>query len=135
MVRRTDLIPIQFPPDWVGADEADAAGVASIDMPGPNAGQVLVIERIVVVTNSVLDSEARVYVVSPNQEQVTDADLRDGSSTGNLDTADFSRAIRIHAGRALRVRWTNMTVGAVARVTVQYFVGTFFTREAGQEAS
>jgi len=134
MVRRTDLIPIQFPPDWVGAAVADAAGVALIDMPGPNAGQVHVVERIVVTTTSALISEARVYVVSPSQEGISDADLRDGSSSGDLDVADLARAIRVHAGRALRVRWTGMTVGAIARVSVQYFIGTFFTREAGQEA-
>lgn len=129
-MRRKDLVPVEFPPDWAGEDIVAADGTAAIEMPVVEAERFYLIERIVVSNSGIATTTARVYVVAVGQEQVTDNDLVDGTPDGLLDVADLERPIRVPAGKTLRIRWTTATVGSVSRARIQYLIAKAITREA-----
>ncbi len=93
----------------------DAAGVADIVFGPPPSDGYWLIERIVVVTNSAAATEARMFTGDAD-----DANLEDGTSTGNLDIADETQPIVVPGGSEFRIRWTGGTVGARAVGRIQY---------------
>jgi hypothetical protein len=51
-----------------------------------------------------------------------DANLEDGTTSGNLDIADETQPIVVPGGVEFRIRWTGGTAGARAVGRVQYEV-------------
>ncbi len=93
----------------------DAAGIADAVFGPPPADGYWLVERIVVVTTSAAATEARMY-----SGDVDDANLEDGTSTGNLDIADETQAIVVPGGTVFRIRWTGGTINARAVGRIQY---------------
>lgn len=94
---------------------ADAAGVAEV-VYGPVANRSYWrVQTLTVSTDSFLASVAKVYVGA-----AVDANLVDGSKSGNLAFSDRAEPIVVPGGQTLRIRWTGMTPGARATGLIQY---------------
>jgi hypothetical protein len=94
---------------------ADAAGVADVLLPPVPAGQLMLVERITVSTDSAAASSVRVYLGA-----AAAINLVDGGANGNLDVSEYARPLLVPGGAQLRIRWSSMTAGAVASARVQY---------------
>jgi hypothetical protein len=110
--------------DWLDhpytSAPADAGGVALIELPPLPDYERWQLTHMVVGCTSASDSQLRLYL-----DSVTNAQLRDGSRTGNFDVADWPQGLWIPPGRSLLARWTSCTPGAVATLTLQ---ATIFRR-------
>jgi hypothetical protein len=65
-------------------------------------------------------TQMRLYV-----DSVANSSLRDGTSTGNFDVADWAPGLWIPPGRTLLARWFGCSTGAIATLNVQ---ATIFRR-------
>jgi hypothetical protein len=52
-------------------------------------------------------------------DYVQDKGLRDGSSAGNFDVADWAMGLMVAPSRSLVAQWAGCSAGAVATLTVQ----------------
>ena len=96
-------------------DPADAAGVIVATFDPVPPGLIWLVERMTVTTTSAPPTIAMVYAGAASS-----SNLVDGSSSGNLDTADEASPILIESNTSLTVVWTGAAAGAVGTCRVQY---------------
>lgn len=96
---------------------AGADGVALISVPPVPDNELWFVDRMVAQCKSSTKTEALIYA-----GDVTDANIIDGSRSGNLDFADLATPHLIPGTVQMQAQWTGASVGAVARLYVQYTV-------------
>jgi hypothetical protein len=109
-------VPAELPFDSYHLGEtvtADANGVADIVL-GP-APALILVERIIVTSDSLANSTANVYV-----GEIDPKNLADRTYDGNGDVADETNPPRVQPNQSLRIRWTGATPGAACTASVWY---------------
>jgi hypothetical protein len=120
-------VPVPFPlpatsswtvADWLDrpyiSDPAGSDGVATITLPPLPDNERWQLTHAVVSCTSAAATQMRLYFDSaaiPN--------LRDGSSAGNFNVADWPQGLQVPPGRALLARWDGCDPGAVATLALQ----------------
>ncbi len=92
---------------------ADADGIADASL-GP-APALILVERIIVTTDSVLNTTCSFYV-----GEIDPKNLTDRTFDGNGDVADEFNNPRLQPNQTLRARWTGATPGALCTVSIWY---------------
>lgn len=92
-----------------------ASGILTATFDPVPPGLFWLIGRMTIVTTSITPTACAVY-----DGASTPQNLVDGSSSGNLDTADENSPILVESNNTLTVVWTGASVGAVGTVRVQY---------------
>lgn len=94
----------------------DGNGRAEVVFPGAGPGITREIERVVVrVANSSSIPFAFIYA---GTEQ--DQNLRDGTSNGDLDFAEYNRGLRLPPNTDLRIVWTDADASVLATGVIQF---------------
>lgn len=94
------------------ADE-DGTGRAEIVLPPVGSGGLLLLQRILVQTDSTGSPTVRMYVGSESP-----LNMVDGTPSGKLDVAEYTNPLILMAGEQLRIVWSGLSAGArcVARI-------------------
>jgi hypothetical protein len=104
--------------DWLdrsySTPAAGADGVALLTRPPVPEDQRWQVTHMVVGCTSATATQMRLYF-----DDVSNGNLRDGTSSGGFDVADWPQGLWVPPGRALVARWTGATVGAVGTLTLQ----------------
>lgn len=127
MGQRVTSLPIQLAPAaaWLIQDyrrtvvtsSPAAGGIAQAQLPQVPQDELWLVERIVVRCTSAATTAARLYL-----DQITDANILDGSRSGNFDVADQGSPIQVPGGSVLLCQWTGADNGAIATLRVQIVV-------------
>lgn len=96
----------------------DGTGTAQALLGPVPAGQQWRLERIIVSSTSSSSTKARVYADSTDPGHYLDP----GTSTGNLDVAEYQYPPILLTGETLIVQWTGMSAGARGVAVVQWHV-------------
>lgn len=100
---------------------ADAGGTITATLqPVEGIGVVLLVDRIVVVTNSTSATTLSVYLGA-----VADENLVDFSPNGNIDVADETQPLFVPGSTPVTFVWRGASAGAVGTARVQYRVARF----------
>lgn len=86
--------------------------------PAPEAPFLWLIDRITVAHTSINPTNAFVFVGEANAQS-----LRDSTTGGNADVADYAAGVYVPPTMPLRIRWTaplGLNVGAIGTATLQY---------------
>lgn len=94
---------------------ANAAGIAQAVFPAVPEGYLWLVERMTVMCDSALPTQATVYAGDP-----IPINLIDGTSRGNLDVADETSPALVQTGLPLTAVWSGCTPGAIGTIRVQY---------------
>lgn len=104
--------------DWLDrsyvADPAGADGTALITLPTLPDNERWQLTHALVGCTSSTPSQLRIYL-----DSAANNNLRDGSSNGNFDVADWPQGLWVPPSRSLVARWTGCSTGAIATLTVQ----------------
>lgn len=103
--------------DWLDASYTSApaaGGIALITLPQLADYERWQLTHMVAGCTSAAATTMRLYL-----DDVANNALRDGTSTGNFDVADWPAGLMIPPGRALLARWTGCNDGDIATLTVQ----------------
>lgn len=93
---------------------ADASGTATVDLGTLDTQTRWVLTHMVAACTSAAASTMRLYFGS-----VGPAGLRDGTSAGNFDVADWSPGLFVPEGTRLLAVWSGADPGALATLTLQ----------------
>jgi hypothetical protein len=104
--------------DWIDqrytSAPAGADGIALVTIPTlPDSERWQLTHMLCGCTSSTV-TQMRLYL-----DDVANANLRDGSSSGNFDVADWPQGLWIPPGRGMVARWFGCSAGAVATLTLQ----------------
>lgn len=91
------------------------ANAIRIALPAVPPGRMRVVQRIFVSTDSGTDTELRVFVGSPETNN-----LVSGSSAGNLNEAEYPQGLIVPAGVPLTLEWTGASADARATARIQF---------------
>jgi hypothetical protein len=94
---------------------ADATGTITAAFPTVDDGYLWLVERITVLCTSATPTQAVAYAGEPIAQNMVD-----GTSRGNLDTADQSSPVLIDSSIALTIQWTGASAGAIGVARIQY---------------
>lgn len=94
----------------------DSNGRAEITLEGTGPGLVREIERIVVRVNDTTNIPFAFIYSGDEQDQ----NLRDGTSNGDLDFAEYSPRLRLSPNTLLRVVWTGADADKLATAHIQW---------------
>lgn len=98
------------------AEGTEDGGVITATLrPGIAAGQLLLVDRIVVQTNSINPTTCRFYV-----GDVADENLVEYTGSGDIDVADETQPIYVPGTTLLIAEWRGASAGAVGTVRYQY---------------
>jgi hypothetical protein len=104
--------------DWLDrswtSPAAGSDGVALITLPERPDNERWQLTHVVVGCTSSTATQMRLYL-----DSVSNAGLRDGTSTGNFDVADWAMGLWIPPGRTLLARWSGCSTGAVGTLNLQ----------------
>lgn len=114
--------PIASTSQWQLADWLDqsyqsppaAGGSAQIVLPQLAYNERWELTHMVVGCTSATPTSLRLY-----RDNVANPNLRDGSSTGNFDVADWASGLKLLASSGLIAVWNGATDGAIATLTLQ----------------
>jgi hypothetical protein len=120
-------VPVPFPlpatsswsvADWLDhsyvSDPAGSDGIAVVELPQLPDNERWQLTHMVAACTSTASTQMRLYIDSP-----ATTNLRDGTSTGNFDVADWPQGLMLPPGRTLYARWDGCSPGAVATLTLQ----------------
>lgn len=117
MISAFRYIPVQ---PWIRKQSAGGSGAATsqtMRFDVVPVGLVLLIERMTTVTDSAASTTLKAY--EADSPTLSDEDLFDLTSSGNLDVADEASRPVIPGGSALVLRWTGGTAGFRVSTRVQ----------------
>lgn len=104
--------------DWLDRSylsaPAGADGVVLVTVPPLPDNERWQVTHMVCGCTSGTATQMRLYL-----DDVANGNLRDGTSSGNFDVADWPQGLWIPPGRSLLARWTGCAPGAVATLTLQ----------------
>jgi hypothetical protein len=103
--------------DWLDQSYTSAAaagGIAQIVLPQLPYNERWELTHMVVGCTSSTATSLRLY-----RDSASNPNLRDGSSTGNFDVADWAAGLKVLASSGLIAVWNGASDGAVATLTVQ----------------
>lgn len=103
--------------DWLDRSyvaPAGTDGTAVITLPPLADNERWQLTHAVIGCTSTTATQLRLYL-----DGVANTGLRDGSTTGNFDVADWPQGLWVPPSRALIARWTGCSTGAVATLTLQ----------------
>lgn len=104
--------------DWLDktytSEPAAADGTAQITLPALPDTDRWQLTHMVAGCTSAGASQMRLYI-----DDVADQNLRDGTSSGNFDVADWPMGLWIPPSRSLVAAWTSCDPGSVATLTLQ----------------
>jgi hypothetical protein len=104
--------------DWLDrsyvSDPAGADRAATITLPALADNERWQLTHMLVGCTSTTPTQVRLYL-----DSAANNNLRDGSSGGNFDVADWPQGLWIPPGRALVARWAGCSAGSVATLTLQ----------------
>lgn len=118
-------IPVQLPvtSSWQVADWLDRSymsnpagldGTATLTLDALADNERWQLSHMVAACTSTAATRMRLYL-----DTITPANLRDGTSSGNFDVADWAAGLWVPPGRTLVAQWTGCDTGAVGTLTVQ----------------
>lgn len=94
---------------------ADSSGTITAAFRPVDVGYLWRVERITVLCTSSTSTQAVAYAGDPLAQNMVD-----GTSHGNLDTADESSPILVDSSIPLTIQWTGASPGAVGVARIQY---------------
>lgn len=104
--------------DWLDrsytSGPAGADGLATITLPTLPDNERWQLSHVVVACTSGTVTKVRLYL-----DGITGAGLRDGSSSGGFDVADWALGLWVPPGRTLIAQWAGCAAGAVATLNLQ----------------
>lgn len=121
----TVLVPTALPVtsswqlyDWLDksySGTADDTGVAEIDLPElPDNVRWVLTHVVIGASTAATGSKLRLYV-----DTVSNAALRDGSSKGDFDVADWAMGLMVPPSTHLIARWTGLEAGDTTYINLQ----------------
>jgi hypothetical protein len=104
--------------DWLDrsyvSTPAGADATATITLPTLADDERWQLTHMLVGCTSSTATQLRLYL-----DSAANNNLRDGSSSGNFDVADWPQGLWVPPGRTLIARWAGCSAGAVATLTLQ----------------
>lgn len=104
--------------DWLDrsyvSGPAGTDGTAVITLPALADNERWQLTHTVIGCTSTTATQLRLYL-----DSAANTNLRDGSSSGNFDVADWPQGLWIPPGRTLIARWAGCSAGAVATLALQ----------------
>jgi hypothetical protein len=102
--------------DWLSLTQkatAAATGIARVELPALDTGEMWLIDRAVVACTSTTRTTVRIYVGS-----TTDVPLS-GSDSGNFDEAEYPSGLLVKPSQVLIAQWTGAVNGSIATLRLQ----------------
>lgn len=110
-----ELVTLETRSTVVKSGPATAAGIMEAVLTPVGFDVFVLIERIVVQTNSSTPTTARVYAGS-----VADENLIDFTGSGDIDVADELQPLHVAGALSTVVQWRGASAGAVGTARFQY---------------
>jgi hypothetical protein len=104
--------------DWLdrswSSNPAGGDGIALITLPALADNERWQLTHVVAGCTSTSTTQMRLYL-----DTVSNAGLRDGTSSGNFDVADWAMGLWVPPGRSLLARWAGCSTGSAATLNLQ----------------
>jgi len=89
-------------------------GAVQLELPQVDPAETLLIDHMLATCDSISATQLRLYV-----NAVGALNLRDGSSRGNFDVADWPQGLLVRPSTTLVAQWTGASDGAIGVLTLQ----------------
>jgi hypothetical protein len=103
--------------DWVAVKQkskAAAGGVARVELPALDTGDMWLIDRAVIACTSSTRTAFRLYEGSTSEVPLS------GTDSGNFDEAEYPGGLLLKSSQALIAQWTGCVDGSVGTLRLQY---------------
>lgn len=111
------LTVVDYRKEALRSAPAPASGIITLTFDPVGPGVLWLVQRITVLCTSTTQTAAVVYAGA-----VDPSNMVDGTSSGNLDTADESSPVLVDSSISLTIQWTGASPGAIATARIQYQV-------------